>query len=148
MGVEMNFLPDGKPERVHAVLMMLTADTPATTKALGLSATASNSSCSKCTERWKSVPGRGPAVLVNTYDLKPEYRNKTRARHIEYGKKWQNATTIKERKDIVSKYGFRQTCFTSDKIKYFAPGVMHAVDAMHCLLIGMFKALFVQCTNI
>ena len=142
----MSFLPDGSEQLVNAVLMMFTGDFPATTKALGFSSLTSRSGCTKCSRVWNTVPGSGNRPYTATFDLPLEYQTKNRTNHIYYGDMWLEAN-LAERTKLVSDFGYRYTSFTSEKLPYFVPGLLHAVDSMHCLLLGLFKALFVQCSN-
>jgi hypothetical protein len=143
-GVPMDFLT-GDPVLVNAALIMFSGDNPATSKALGFSSNNASSACTKCSEIWPSVFSRRPWVA--TYDLAEKYKTKNRSNHIRWGQRWLLAGNFTERAEIVSTRGYRYTSFTSAKLPYFNPGLHHAVDSMHCLLLGLCKALFVQCSK-
>jgi hypothetical protein len=118
--------PQGR--HIRAALVPFFADLPALRRALGFPGHASNKfMCSFC-----------DVSKSNIKNLDRETWNaRTSDHHIKWAHASRDADTAKERNKIFSQHGVRYSVLT--ELPYWKPNEYQTVDAMHNLLLGLFK---------
>ncbi|KAG2200645.1 hypothetical protein INT47_005801 [Mucor saturninus] len=122
--------PDGI--KIHCALLMLACDIPACRKVAGFAAHSSGHVCNKCEGKFPLVEGKPDFSGINTVASKWPERSK--ASNLRAALRWRNATTEKEREDLVKANGTRYS--ELHRLGYFDVVRQSIIDPMHNLLLG------------
>ncbi|KAG2192124.1 hypothetical protein INT47_010712, partial [Mucor saturninus] len=122
--------PDGI--KIHCALLMLACDIPACRKVAGFAAHSSGHACNKCEGEFPLVEGKPDFSGINTVASKWPERSK--ASNLRAALRWRNATTEKEREDLVKANGTRYS--ELHRLGYFDVVRQSIIDPMHNLLLG------------
>jgi hypothetical protein len=118
--------PQGR--HIHAALVPCFADLPALRRALGFPGHSSNKfMCSFCDTSKTNIKNLDTST----------WNRQTSEHHLKWAHAFRDAETANEQEQIFKKHGVRYSVLT--KLPYFKPTEYQTVDAMHNLLLGLFK---------